>query len=90
MYVSFALHKFPFCTAEGGVFWRTTKWDIMAYSSTLILLRRMFVGWTLGANDAANAMGTAVGAKVRTIREAVIIVGVFSLAGAAPFWPSGH
>ncbi|MFS8582061.1 MAG: anion permease [Limnochordales bacterium] len=48
----------------------------------LILLSGLLAGWTLGANDAANSMGTAVGARVRTIREAVIIVGVFSLAGA--------
>lgn len=54
----------------------------MALLGPLILLSGLFVGWSLGANDAANAMGTAVGAKVRTIREAVIIVGVFSLLGA--------
>lgn len=53
----------------------------------LIILAGLFVGWSLGANDAANAMGTAVGARVRTIREAVIIVGVFSLLGALLF---GH
>src|SRR5690625_103403 len=54
----------------------------MALLGPLILLSGLFVGWNLGANDAANAMGTAVGAKVRTIREAVIIVGVFSLLGS--------
>lgn len=54
----------------------------MVLLGPLILLSGLFVGWSLGANDAANAMGTAVGAKVRTIREAVIIVGVFSLLGA--------
>lgn len=54
----------------------------MGLLSILIVLAGLFVGWSLGANDAANAMGTAVGAKVRTIREAVIIVGVFSLLGA--------
>lgn len=53
--------------------------------NALILLSGLFSGWALGANDAANAMGTAVGAKVRTIREAVVIVGVFSLAGALLF-----
>ncbi|HLT57777.1 MAG: inorganic phosphate transporter family protein [Limnochordales bacterium] len=59
----------------------------MTLLSLLILLSGVFVGWNLGANDAANAMGTAVGARVRTIREAVIIVAVFSLAGALAF---GH
>lgn len=59
----------------------------MTLLSALILLSAVFAGWALGANDAANSMGTAVGAKVRTIREAVIIVGVFSLVGALLF---GH
>lgn len=59
----------------------------MTLLNALILLSGIFAGWTLGANDAANSMGTAVGAKVRSIREAVIIVGVFSLAGALLF---GH
>jgi len=59
----------------------------MTLLGLLILLSGLFVGWNLGANDAANAMGTAVGARVRTIREAVVIVGVFSLLGALFF---GH
>lgn len=59
----------------------------MALLPALIVLSGVFVGWSLGANDAANSMGTAVGARVRTIREAVIIVGVFSLLGALLF---GH
>lgn len=54
----------------------------MGILGVLIIIAGVFVGWSLGANDAANSMGTAVGAKVRTIREAVIIVGVFSLLGA--------
>lgn len=56
--------------------------DLMGLLGFLIILAGLFVGWSLGANDAANAMGTAVGARVRTIREAVLIVGVFSLLGA--------
>ena len=59
----------------------------MTLLGLLILLSGLFVGWNLGANDAANAMGTAVGARVRTIREAVIIVGIFSFLGAVAF---GH
>ncbi|MFO7311996.1 MAG: anion permease [Bacillota bacterium] len=59
----------------------------MTLLGLLILLSGLFVGWNLGANDAANAMGTAVGARVRTIREAVIIVAVFSFLGAVTF---GH
>lgn len=59
----------------------------MGVLGILIIIAGLFVGWSLGANDAANSMGTAVGARVRTIREAVIIVGVFSLLGAVLF---GH
>lgn len=59
----------------------------MGLLGILIVFAGLFVGWSLGANDAANAMGTAVGARVRTIREAVFIVGVFSLLGAVLF---GH
>ncbi len=36
----------------------------------------------MGANDAANCMGTAVGARVRTIREAVVLVSVFAFLGS--------
>src|SRR5690606_305225 len=59
----------------------------MTLLGLLILLSGLFIGWSLGANDAANAMGTAVGARVRTVREAVVIVGVFSFIGAVSF---GH
>src|SRR5690606_573134 len=61
---------------------RRRNYIIMDLLALLILLSGLLAGWTLGANDAANSMGTAVGARLRTIREAVIIVGVFSLAGA--------
>lgn len=50
--------------------------------TVLILVGGAFVAWNLGANDGANAMGTAVGARVRTVREAVLIVGVFGALGA--------
>lgn len=48
----------------------------------LMLLSGVFIGWTLGANDGANSMGTAVGAGVRTIREAIAIVAIFGFLGA--------
>lgn len=43
------------------------------------------MGWGIGANDAANAMGTAVGAKVRTVKEAVILVTFCGIIGALFF-----
>lgn len=58
---------------------------VMSLLNALIFLAAVLSGWTLGANDAANSMGTAVGAKVRTVREAVVMVGACSLAGALVF-----
>lgn len=42
----------------------------------------LFLGWSLGANDAANLFGTAVGAKVIKFRTAAIIMSVFVVIGA--------
>lgn len=42
----------------------------------------LFLGWSLGANDAANLFGTAVGAKVVKFRTAAVIMSVFVIIGA--------
>lgn len=42
----------------------------------------LFLGWSLGANDAANIFGTAVGSKMIRFRTAAIIAGVFVILGA--------
>ena len=45
-----------------------------------------FMAWGVGANDVANAMGTSVGARAITIRQAILIAMVFEFAGA---WLAG-
>ncbi|GAU76553.1 inorganic phosphate transporter [Fusibacter sp. 3D3] len=42
----------------------------------------LFLGWSLGANDAANLFGTAVGAKVIKFKTAAIIMSIFVIIGA--------
>ena len=49
----------------------------------LLLAAGLFMGWSLGTNDAANAFGTAVATRVVRYRTAVIIIAVMVLLGAA-------
>ena len=41
-----------------------------------------YMAWNIGANDVANSMASAVGAKAITIRQAVFIAGVLNVLGA--------
>ncbi len=41
-----------------------------------------YIAWNIGANDSANAMGTAVGAGVLSFRQATFTIAVFVLLGA--------
>ena len=42
----------------------------------------LFLGWSLGANDAANVFGTAVGSRMVKFRKAAIIASIFVIIGA--------
>src|SRR3989339_389251 len=42
----------------------------------------LFLGWSLGANDAANIFGTAVGSRMIKFSKAALIAGIFVILGA--------
>jgi PiT family inorganic phosphate transporter len=46
------------------------------------LLGGIFLGWSLGANDAANAFGTAVASRIISYRKACILCALAVLAGS--------
>jgi len=52
----------------------------------LFLVGGFFLGfamaWNLGANDVANSMASAVGARAITIRQAMVIAGILTFVGA--------
>ncbi|RBW42814.1 inorganic phosphate transporter [Psychromonas sp. B3M02] len=60
--------------------------DILnTYGSMLVLLAGtvgFLMAWGIGANDVANAMGTSVGSKALTIKQAIIIAMIFEFSGA--------
>ena len=48
----------------------------------------LYMAWSIGANDVANAMGTSVGSGALTIRAAILVAAVFEFSGA--FLAGGH
>ncbi|RDH50109.1 phosphate permease [Fischerella thermalis 111/344/542] len=53
----------------------------------IVILLAFYLAFNLGANDVANAMGTSVGSKAVTLKQALIIAGVLEFTGAILF---GH
>jgi len=57
----------------------------MGFETILLIiavLSGLYMAWSIGANDVANAMGTSVGSGALTIKRAVFIAAILEFAGA--------
>lgn len=58
---------------------------LQSYGLILIVVAAVFgflMAYGVGANDVANAMGTSVGSRALTIKQAIVIAAIFEFAGA--------
>jgi PiT family inorganic phosphate transporter len=60
--------------------------ELIAQHGTLLLILAcifgVYMAWGVGANDVANAMGTSVGSRALTIKQAILIAMIFEFLGA--------
>jgi len=60
--------------------------EIIANYGTVFLIMAcmfgFFMAWGIGANDVANAMGTSVGSRALTMKQAILVAMVFEFLGA--------
>lgn len=56
--------------------------DVYTIVGGISIVAGFYMAWSIGANDVANAMGTSVGSKALTLKQAVIIAAFFEFAGA--------
>lgn len=47
----------------------------------MLLAAAFYVGWNIGANDAANCIGTTVGAQIISYRKAALLMSLFVILG---------
>lgn len=48
----------------------------------ITVIMSLAVGWSIGANDAANSLGTAVGSRILSLKQAIILITLLGFLGA--------
>lgn len=62
----------------------------MEVTLILALLLGLYMAFSIGANDVANAIGTSVGSKALTIKQAIVVAAVLEFLGVTKFFLRGE